>query len=283
MAPFFEKSAARDEHTVPDVAGSESGDVRPGGGSETGSGDVRAAAEPLPGVSEDREDGSALIAVVMDDCGLSMELARQAVSLDLPITWSILPKLAYSSQTAELLDENDIPYLVHVPMQAQADPDGRAGGGLYEIGVGMEGEEIAAAMSRMIDSLPGAFGVNNHRGSRATEDQPTMEAVCDELAERGMFFLDSSTSRRTVAYGVARAKGLRTLKNGHFLDNEPDCDKIAEEMEFAIKLARRNGYVVVICHLRPETVAFLAELSRWDLASEGVRLVTLPQLLASRR
>lgn len=242
--------------------------------------DVRSP-EVKPVLSPDsRPKGPALIAIVMDDCGPSIELAKKVLKLDLPITWSILPNQTYSKQIAKMLRDNRVPFLVHVPMQAQVDPDGKAGEvGMYHIGVGMSNAAVGKALSPLIDALPGAYGINNHRGSRATEDEKTMGAVMDELARRKMFFLDSNTSTKTLAYEVAKKKGLRTLKNGHFLDNEADRKKIAEEMRATIGIAKKRGSVVVICHLKPETVAFLADLAEWDLASQGVRLVTLPQLI----
>lgn len=231
-------------------------------------------------VSAEPQAGPANVAIVMDDCGPSIELAKKAQALDLPITWSILPNQTYSKQIAKMLRDAHVPFLVHVPMQAQVDPDGKAGEkGMYYIGVGMSDTAVARALSGLIDSLPGAYGINNHRGSRATEDERTMRAVMDELARRKMFFLDSNTSTKTLAYEVAKAKGLRTLKNGHFLDNEPDRKRIAAEMKATIETAKKRGDAVVICHLRPETVAFLENLAGWDLTSMGVRLVTLPQLI----
>lgn len=255
----------------------KSGDLE-SGAEEERSGDVRSADAGLAR-SSDLTAGPALLAIVMDDCGPSIELARKVAKLNLPITWSILPNLTYSKQIAKTLRESGAPFLVHVPMQAEVDPDGKAGAAMYDIGVGMSEAAVARALASLIDSLPGACGVNNHRGSRATADEKAMSAVMDELAGRKLFFLDSNTSPKTVAYDVAKRKGLRTLKNGHFLDNEADRKKIAEEMNFAMGMAKKRGSVVVICHLRPETAAFLEDFAGWDLASQGVRLVTLPQLI----
>lgn len=239
------------------------------------------ACGPSPALSLDIGAGDAAhLAIVMDDCGPNLQIAKKVMGFGLPITWSILPNQQYSKQIAQLLRESGVPFLVHVPMQAGVDPDGKAGAaGLYDIGVGMSDEAVAKALSPLIDSLPGAYGINNHRGSRATEDEKTMNAVMAELARREMFFLDSNTSPKTVAYETAKKKGLQTLKNGHFLDNEADYERIAEEMETAIGIAKTRGSLVVICHLRPITAEFLEAISEQNLASRDVRLVTLPQMI----
>ena len=185
--------------------------------------------------SPDTPDSGRFLAIVMDDCGGNIELARQVLSMDLPLTWAIIPNLRYSSETASLLADSGVPFLVHVPMQAVPDPDGKAGDPrLYYIGTGMSQDEVREALTPLLDSLPGAYGINNHRGSKATEDRALMDSVMAVLKERGLFFMDSSTSRKTVAYEAAAGAGLLSAKNNRFLDNESDRAKISAQIEKAI-------------------------------------------------
>jgi len=232
-------------------------------------------------ISEPVADIPAL-AIVLDDCGGNMELARRVASLDIPMTWAIIPNLKYSAATAEMLGASGVPFIVHVPMQAHADPGGKAGNAkYYYIEAGMSRSEVRNALIPLLDSLGGAVGVNNHRGSKATEDKKTMKHVMDVLAERNMFFLDSHTSSRSIAYGAAVERGLDAAINSFFLDNEPDRDKIAGRMKLALAAAQKRGSVVAICHLRPQTVFYLEEFSKevsYGIHKSGVGLVTLPQL-----
>jgi polysaccharide deacetylase 2 family uncharacterized protein YibQ len=228
-----------------------------------------------------RDEG--LLALVLDDCGGNMEMARRVQSLDLPITWAIIPNLRHSAETADMLREAAVPFLVHVPMQALSDPDDKRGNPKYfYIGSGMSGSEVKNALAPLLDSLPGAYGINNHRGSKATADMAVMKSVMDVLAERGMFFMDSRTTPKSVAHKAALERGLKTARNSIFLDNYSDRQKIAFQMKEATALAKKNGSAVAICHLRPETVAFLEGFSAEYAAIKGVRLVTLPQLLEER-
>jgi polysaccharide deacetylase 2 family uncharacterized protein YibQ len=224
-----------------------------------------------------------VLAVVVDDCGGNIALARRLLSVDLSLTWSIIPHLRYSEETAELLRSKDVPFLVHVPMQARGDPDGKAGErGYYRIGVGMRPEAIRASLVSMLDSLPGAYGINNHRGSKATEDPEVMRPIMEELADRHMFFLDSRTSPKSVAYESASQNGLTAAKNSHFLDNEPDRLRISEEVARIVAIARKHGSAIAICHLRPDTVAFFEDFKAGKLEVKGVseiRFVTLPELM----
>ncbi|MCL2683740.1 MAG: divergent polysaccharide deacetylase family protein [Synergistaceae bacterium] len=218
---------------------------------------------------------------MIDDCGSNMSLARRVLSCDVPVTWAILPNLKYSKDTAELLREKGVPFLIHVPMQAEIDSPGRAGrGGPYLIGANMPGDEIRKVLLGILDSMGGALGVNNHRGSKATSDREVMDTLMEVLTERDLFFLDSRTSSRSVAYDSALEHGLNAAYNSRFLDNESDRDKIAAQMEVALKLAQRRGMIAVICHMRPATVTFLedfaGELEKGDHKS-GVKFITLAE------
>jgi polysaccharide deacetylase 2 family uncharacterized protein YibQ len=226
-------------------------------------------------------DGPPGIALVLDDCGANMDLARRVLSLDLPITWAIIPNLRYSSETADILEDRGIPFLAHVPMQAEADPDGRAGrDGYYHIAAGMSEEDVREALPPLLDSLEGAYGINNHRGSKATADGEVMGFVMEILAERKLFFLDSRTSSKSVAYDAAVSAGLESAFNSRFLDNEADQSEIALQMKYALDMARKKGRVAVICHLRPDTVSFLENFAldvSGGVHKSGVKLITLPQ------
>jgi polysaccharide deacetylase 2 family uncharacterized protein YibQ len=258
-----------DEETLsPDIARPEtSGDAVPVKSEDAGRPKTRS------------KDLAGLLAIVMDDCGGSIELAKKVKSLDLPITWAIIPNLRFSSDTASLLRESGTPFLIHVPMQAIPDPDGKAGDPkYYYIGTGMSDEAVREALLPILDSLPGAYGINNHRGSKATADRKLMDSVMTVLEERGLFFMDSRTARESVAYEAAADMGLVSAKNNRFLDNESDRAKISSQIENAISSAKKRRQIA-ICHLRPETVAALESLSKDEIAKRGVKLVTLPELM----
>lgn len=218
--------------------------------------------------------GSVRIALVVDDLGFSKEGPKRLAHLKLPLTWSILPYQRETLESARLAESKHIPYLLHLPMQAEVDgPKGP-----FLVGVGLPDELLARRVESALDSLPGAVGVNNHRGSRATADRHTMEVVMEVIARHRLFFLDSRTSSKSVAEEVAREKGVRTLGNALFLDNDPSEERIASEFDTLIRRARHRGYAVAICHVRPTTLEFLEQLD--GNRPSGVVFVTLPDLVS---
>lgn len=224
-------------------------------------------------VFEETFKGNSL-AVVIDDFGYSLPIAREIASLPLNFcTWAILPDTPHGVECSDVAAQADIVQIVHLPMQAQGDPNG---GRAYLIGVDTSPTKIAAEVQRLRRSFPYAVGVNNHRGSKATSDRRTMEIFARALAETGWKFLDSRTSSSSVAQSIVAAHGVPALRNSVFIDGKADFDYMVGQFNQTLKLARAKGTAIAICHARPGTLPFLRWLSRTDTGD--VKLVTLNEL-----
>jgi hypothetical protein len=137
--------------------------------------------------------------------------------------------------------------------------------------VGESPDEVAARVERALEVVGAVRGVNNHMGSRATADLPTMQAVMACLKGKGLYFLDSRTTPDSVAERAAHEAGLATLRREVFLDVVDEPDAIRRSLAEAISRAAAEGSAVAIGHVHPVTVAVLeAELA--SLPS-GIRLV----------
>jgi polysaccharide deacetylase 2 family uncharacterized protein YibQ len=234
--------------------------------------------DKAPAVSEEasapeQPDKRAILAIVIDDGGNDLAMAKKAASLGMPVTWAILPYTRYATETAAVAKGAGIPYLLHLPMQAMIDKDPKE----YLVGKGMDRQTIKAITAKALDSLPSPIGINNHRGSLATSDWDTIVPVIDVLRERGLCFMDSRTSDKSVAYKAAQAAGITAFRNMGFLDGTPDKDSIRARFDEVIKTTVKRGNTIVICHFRPATLLFLEDLAgRYrDLP---IRLVTLPEM-----
>lgn len=214
------------------------------------------------------------VAILIDDFGYSREAAKTLSRLPMPVTWAILPYKAYSLWTADLAREKGIPFLTHLPMQAEIDPPN----GPYLVGVGMPADQVRQIVRNALWSLPGTSGLNNHRGSKATSDTHVMKAVVDEIAAEGLLLVDSRTSSRSVAYSVARESGVPAGKNSIFLDHEANAEYMWSRFYELRSIARKNGGAIGICHARPDTIPFLFSL--YESAPPDVQFVTVPEYLS---
>ncbi|MDY9920914.1 MAG: divergent polysaccharide deacetylase family protein [Synergistota bacterium] len=214
-----------------------------------------------------------ILAIVVDDGGNAIDMAKKVASFDLPLTWAILPYTRYAEETADIADKAGIPYLLHLPMQAEIDKDSKE----YLVGEGMDRDRIRDVTVKALNSLPSPIGINNHRGSLATSKWDIMVPIIDVLKERKLLFLDSRTSGKSIAYDAAKAADIIALRNRGFLDGTPDKDSIRARFDQIVKTTLKSGDMIVICHFRPATLLFLEKLNK-EYTKLPVRLVTLPEM-----
>jgi polysaccharide deacetylase 2 family uncharacterized protein YibQ len=211
----------------------------------------------------------ARLAIVIDDMGYDRSLADAVIALPFPLTISVLPHLPISSEVAEEAHSRGDEVLLHLPMESEGEA---AKAEEIELRVGMSAGQVSSAVGGMLETVPHAVGVNNHQGSRATSNAALMQALMPLLRERGLFFVDSRTDAKTVAYDMAKRDGVRAASRKVFLDDVETRQAITAQLELAARDAARDGFTIAIGHPRPATIAALAaEVPR--LQARGIQLV----------
>jgi polysaccharide deacetylase 2 family uncharacterized protein YibQ len=218
---------------------------------------------------------AARLAIVLDDAGASVEVVHDVERLPLTVAVAVLPNAAHSAEVARALGAQGREVLLHMPMEPLPNHGPGPGDGAVE--VGLPAGEIRVRLERALLVVAAARGVNNHMGSRATADAPTMRDVMTVLRGHGLYFLDSRTTSETVAERVARESGVPALRRDVFLDVVSEPDAVRRALEQAVARARAQGSAVAVGHVHPLTLELLAvELPR--IAGE-VKLVRPSQLL----
>ncbi|NCC58573.1 MAG: divergent polysaccharide deacetylase family protein [Synergistales bacterium] len=215
------------------------------------------------------------VAIVIDDFGFSRSIADEYKDISLSLTWSIIPFQTHSGYAAELAEESGIPYMVHMPMSAVGDKKWSEKKGVID--TGMSAETVTLLLRKAMASLPGALGMNNHRGSRATKDEKIMEMIMTELAATPLFFLDSRTIASSVAYKAALENEVPAAFCSVFIDHESSEEFMEKQFRRGLAIAEKKGWVVMIAHTRSATVDFLKKKSGIPL--EKGRYVTMPELI----
>lgn len=214
------------------------------------------------------------LAIVLDDWGYNTKNLDALLQLDMPLTVSVLPDLPYSILIAQKAKERGFEVILHMPME----PKAKMRLELTTLRTDMSEKEIQAGFSKALQTVPGAAGVNNHEGSKATEDRRFMRVVFGELKKNNMFFLDSLVTNYSACERVARETGVRFVKRSVFLDNESDPAYIKKQLEKAIALAIKNGGAVAIGHDRPNTIAVLKEMIP-VIESKSIEMVYVSNLV----
>jgi len=196
------------------------------------------------------------LAIVLDDAGESLEVVHEVAELPASVAVAVLPNATHSREVARALASLGREVLLHMPMEPLGDHGAGPGPGAIE--VGQADAVVRQRLDEALETVAVAKGVNNHMGSRATADAPTMQAVMLALRHHGLYFLDSRTTADTVAESEARANGVPALHRDVFLDVVGEPDAVHQALTQAVERAREKGSAVAIGHVHPVTLALLA-------------------------
>ncbi len=215
-----------------------------------------------------------LIAIVIDDMGVSKRRTADIISLKYPLTSSFLTYVDNLDKQIAQARKSGHEIMAHLPMEPQASlnvsPD--------VLTTQMEDQQIKSGLSQMLNKFNNIKGVNNHMGSKFTEDEKRMNTIMQELAKRNLFFLDSKTTAKSVGEKTAHIHNVQYVSRNVFLDNQDKFDYIMRQLRQLEKIAYHNGYAVAIGH--PKAQTFNA-LKVWlpTVQGRGLKLVPLSQIV----
>lgn len=197
------------------------------------------------------------LAIVIDDSGYSNDIIKEFADMPMHLTFSVLPFLPESKTSLNIILDKNKEAMLHLPME----PINKKLASFDKmVTVDMTKEECQNYLIKALDYLPGVIGVNNHQGSKATSNKYTMKAVLEVLKERKLFFVDSRTYSKSIAYATAKDMGVKTAKNSMFLDNSDNVEDIKDQIRKSIEFTKDGQDVIVICHARPNSYKALKEI-----------------------
>jgi len=207
------------------------------------------------------------IFLVIDDAGLDVAETRQFLEIPVPMSIAVLPHLANSSDVcAEIRRYPDKEIILHQPMEAYDTESDTGPGAIRNTN---RPEDVASILDRNLASVRGAVGINNHMGSRITENDVLMTEVLRYCQARGLFFLDSKTSYNSQVPRVARREHMHLEARDVFLDVQHDRESIRKAWESTVSKAQANGYVISIGHIWSKETAAAIRDSYQTLINQG--------------
>jgi uncharacterized protein len=216
------------------------------------------------------------IAIIVDDLGIKdLKYARRLCVLEQTVTLAVLPFQRYTEEIVRLARDTDTPYILHMPMEPTSAGANPGEGALM---VDDDPDTVKRKLARAFASVPGVHGINNHMGSRATEDIRIMDAVMAYLAVERHFFIDSRTSNNTEGYAASQRAGVQSAKINGYIDVEADTAFIEGRIEELAQEAKLHGSAILLGHDRPTTVEVL-ERKLPELAARGFIFVPVSELV----
>jgi polysaccharide deacetylase 2 family uncharacterized protein YibQ len=194
---------------------------------------------------------------VLDDWGYNSYHCKNLESINAPLGVAVLPNLPFSQAVIDCARAAGKEPMLHLPLEPHVyrekySPD-------YVLRTDMSPADIKKMLTKIFAEMPGVVGVNNHMGSKGTEDPALMTEVLSEIKRRKLFFVDSLTSERSICGEVAKKLKMRIAARDVFLDNRNERQYIERQFAIAERLARKNGHVLIIGHDRALTLQVIKE------------------------
>lgn len=219
------------------------------------------------------------IAFVLDDWGGSLKNCKYLKEIPDPLAIAILPSLRYTDEIAKCASINGKTVMLHLPMEAQHNKD------LYPVDylikTSMKPAKVEKILNGYLQKMPWIEGVNNHMGSKVTEDRVLMQVILKRLKKKNLFFLDSMTAQHSVCNEIAGGLGLPFTQRDIFLDNINTREEIIKQIVALAARARKNGSAIAIGHDRSLTLQVLKEQIP-ILKEQGFDIVNVKTLLRKK-
>ncbi len=163
-----------------------------------------------------------------------------------------------------------------MPMEPQGYPKVKPGKGALLLS--MSADAVQQSLTDALEATPRLAGLNNHMGSRFTENAALMKTVLEEAKRRGLFFIDSYTTPGSVAASVAQQVQIPYLRRDVFLDNQRSEAAIRKQIRQAMQRAKIQGSALAIGHPHESTLRALSQ-EAGKFAEEKIAVVPAGELV----
>lgn len=194
-----------------------------------------------------KQNPTGKLAIVIDDFGSDRNGVKEMMSINRHLTFAVMPFLNYSQTDAKDAFEKGFEIIVHLPMEPVKGKISWLGP--KPILSTSSDSDVYLITSEAFSDIPNAVGANIHMGSKISTDERIMSDVLDIIKEKGVYFLDSKTSAKSVARQVAAEKGVPFYERNVFLDGQTTKEHVKEQLRKAGDIALRDGKSIAIGHV----------------------------------
>lgn len=215
------------------------------------------------------------IALVITGMGVSDEATQHAISALPPaVTLAFAAHGERVRQHVEAARNDGHELLLQVPMEGF----GAAATGVRILPSQAPREKIVDALHWHMSRFPGYIGVTHFLGGRFMSAQPAMSAVLQDMAERGLVFLDDGSIAQSVAPAVAAATGTSLARADIVIDAQVKPEAVDAALRRLETLARERGIGIGTASALPSSVDRVARFAQ-GLEARGIALVPLSALI----
>lgn len=218
------------------------------------------------------------IALIVGGLGVSTKTTSDAIArLPGPVTFAFVP---YGSDAALVARARAAGHeiLLQVPMEPFSYPDNDPGPQtlLTSLAPQQNLDRLHWVMSR----LQGYVGIIDMMGARFTASEQSFAPVLQDIASRGLIFVDDGANPRSVAGRIAGADNLPFARAEVIVDSVPTPTEIDRALGRLETAARAHHFAVGIASALPASIDHIA---KWAKAAEGHGVILVPITAVARK
>lgn len=220
-------------------------------------------------------EGQSRVVIIIDDMGLNSHMTKRIADLPGPLELAFLPYADGVRGQAEAARKEGHEIMIHMPMEPM---NGHLDMGPVALKMDMEPKVFDANLNVALNSLGGYVGINNHMGSRLTQNKEAMERLMEKLKDKGLLFVDSRTIHTSVAAETAAAYDVPYAIRDIFIDHVPTKEGVENSLKLVEEMALRRGVAIAIGHPKKVTIE---ALEKWlpTLAKKGIALAPVSEIV----
>lgn len=182
------------------------------------------------------------LAIIIDDIAY-MHQAKEILGLGFKVTPSIFPPTSVHPDTPKIASKFDF-YMIHLPLEAMFFKKNEPN----TLNVGDSAQKIDNTIASIKKKFSDAIYINNHTGSKFTSNYKSTKMLLESISNHGMLFADSLTSNASKVRMLSKEMGLRYVYRDVFIDNDQNVKSALDQIEIAVKKAKKNGKAIAIGH-----------------------------------
>lgn len=211
------------------------------------------------------------VAVILDDFGDDLRLAREVVGFDAPVALAVRPSRPFSREVTALAQLFTREVLLQFDSADQAEQEPT------ENGADGGESDVAATLDAALATVPNAVGVTGAVTKAVAKDGKALERLLAEIRARNLFCVGNLGAADFIGAAAAKA-GLPIELHPLPIDPEGDPVKLVTQLEAVITKAKGDGTAVVIAHPTAETMEALSRaVTDWRAA--GVDTVRVSDIV----
>jgi len=210
------------------------------------------------------QEGLPIIAIVVDNILQANDpVLEDFLSLNVPLTFSILPTAQGASAFAERAYEQSNELLVDIPMASESMTDA----GANTIAPDLDDEELKRRIDWSLQQFGQFIGIANYKGDIATADAGLMTKVMQAIQPDGLLYFESQATLNSQSIETSQKFGVVSVESDFDIQADKQVAAVTDVLNIAAQRASRSGSAVITI---PATADAFVALSDW-LSKENTK------------